>query len=451
VRGRLRRAAAPLAERHAEGNSSRIHRPDWRPDRGPALTPVLDVMPELDPVAENLPVAAQADDPLAGVVRLDHGDRTLYLVGTAHVSQRSIDEVSRVIDAVRPDTVCVELCDARFQALTQLNRWKKLDIFQVILQGKTLFLLANLAISAYQRRLGDQLGVKPGAELLAAIEKAQEVGAEVVLIDRDIHVTLKRTWANLPFFKKMQLIGAIVESLFTRGKGDAITAEDIEKLKEQAQLHEMMSEFAKAMPEVKVPLIDERDQYLMAGIEQAPGDKVVAVVGAGHVAGMKDWLGKEVDRAALERIPPKSRVWGWLKWLVPIIILAAFYVGFTRNEGRTFEQMLWAWILPNSLLAGLLTAVAGAKLISIGSAILASPITSLNPLLGAGLVVGLVEAWARKPTVHDAEEIPNDVKSLRGVYKNAFTRVLLVAVMATVGSALGGWIGLSWVVAIWAS
>jgi pheromone shutdown-related protein TraB len=379
------------------------------------------------------------------VTVLESDRARFYIVGTAHVSETSVREVKQVIEALRPDTVCLELCEPRYNALTNETAWKNLDIFQVIKEGKTLFLLGNLAVGAYQRRLGAELGVRPGAELLEAARVAREVGAEVVLVDRDIHVTLKRTWASLGFIKKMSLLGAIFGGLTSREK---ISAEEIEQIKEQAHLSEMLAEFARAMPEVKTPLIDERDQYLMSKIEEAPGEQVVAVVGAAHVPGMQANFGKPVDRAALEVIPPPSRLWGVLKWVIPAIILGAFAWGYFRKAGGSFEDMLLAWILPNSIMAGLLTAVAGAKLLTIAVAFVVSPITSLNPLLGAGMVVGLLEAWLRKPTVKDCERINDDVQSLRGVYRNPVTRVLLVTVAATLGSALGAWIGLGWVVAL---
>ena len=380
------------------------------------------------------------------VTILEDGDKTYYIVGTAHVSDRSVAEVEQVIEAVQPDAVCVELCDARYRALMDEDRWKKLDIFKVIKEGKTLFLLANLAIGAYQRRLGAELGVKPGAELLAGVKKAEDVGAKVALVDRDIHVTLRRTWANLGFFKKLGLLGAIMESLVTR-KQD-VGAADIEALKEQAHLSEMLEEFAEALPDVKVPLIDERDQYLMSGIEATEGQKIVAVVGAAHVPGMRTHFNTPVDRVALEVLPPKRKIWGLLKYVIPAVILAAFVFGYQKNAGQGLQEMVTAWILPNSVFCAILTAIAGGKVLSVLTAFIASPITSLNPLLGAGLVVGLAEAWFRKPTVEDAERINDDFQSVKGMYRNPFTRVLLVAVAATLGSAMGAWVGLGWVLTI---
>jgi pheromone shutdown-related protein TraB len=381
----------------------------------------------------------------SNVTVLERDGRRWSIIGTAHVSQASVAEVEAVIEELRPDTVCVELCAARHEALTDENRWKKLDVFQVIREGKTLFLLANLAVGAYQRRLGEQLGVTPGAELLAAVRKAEAVGAQVELVDRNIHATLKRTWANLGFFQKVTLFGAILQSLVTN---ETISEETIESMKETDQLRAMMEEFARVMPAVKEPLIDERDRFLMSAIEDAPGDNVVAVVGAGHVHGMIAHFGREVDREALSEIPPPSRWVSALKWILPLAIVLAFGYGYQSQGAESLEDMLWAWILPNSVFAGLLTVVAGGTLLSILAAFLLSPITSLNPLLGAGMVVGLLEAWQRRPTVEDAEAINQDVQSLGGIYRNPFTRVLLVAVLANLGSALGAWIGLSWVLSV---
>lgn len=380
------------------------------------------------------------------VTVLEDGDKTYYIVGTAHVSDESVREVEAVIDAVQPDTVCIELCKTRYTALTDEDRWRKLDIFKVIKEGKTLFLLANLAISAYQRRLGEELGVKPGAELLAGAKKAEDVGAELALVDREIQITLKRTWGNVGFWKKLSLLGAIGGSLITKQEVDK---EEIERLKGKNQLDEMMAEFARVMPEVQGPLIDERDQYLMSKIEDAPGKTIVAVVGAGHVSGMVRYFGDEsIDREALEQLPKKRRWLGLLKWIIPALIVFAFYLGWTNRDDQPFEQMIYAWVLPNSIVCALLTALAGGKLISIVTGFFASPITSLNPLLGAGMVVGLVEAWFRKPTVEDMENVNRDVQSFKGFYKNAFTRVLMVVVASTLGSAIGAWIGATWVVSL---
>lgn len=382
--------------------------------------------------------------PSENVTVLQRDGRTFYLVGTAHISQRSVEEVKQVIDTVRPDTVCVELCQTRYDTLNDPDRWKKLDIFQIIRQGKVLFLLANLTLSAYQRKMGEKLGATPGAEMTAAIEKAREQGAELVLADRDIQATLKRTWSNMSFLDKMRVLGEQMGVFF--GGGEGLTEEDLEKMKDKDTLGEMMAEFARQVPGVKTPLIDERDQFLMSATEDAPGETVVSVVGAAHVPGMVKRFGESADRAALSIIPPTPMWVRSLKWIIPSLILLAFYFGYQKHQGEGLEQMLYAWVLPNSIVCAVLTAIAGGKLLSILTAFVASPITSLNPTLGAGMVVGLLEAWLRKPTVADCEEVPNDVTSVKGFYRNPFLRVLLVAAAATLGSALGAWIGAFWVV-----
>lgn len=377
------------------------------------------------------------------VTQLSYQGRDIHLIGTAHVSQRSVDEVKRVIAEVKPDTVCVELDRMRYEAMTDEHRFRKLNIFQVIREKKVLFLLSSLVLSSFQRRMGEKLGVKPGAELLAGVQAAEEIGARLVLADRDIQATLKRSWANLSFWNKMSLLSAMLGSFFGSNE---ITEEQIEELKDRDTINEMMAEFARHMPQLQVPLIDERDRYLMSSIQEAPGRTIVAVVGAGHVSGMVNYLGTEVDREALSVIPKPGLLAQSLKWIIPVIILSAFYWGYREQSGQGLAEMLYAWILPNSIGAALFSAIAGATPLTIVVAAVASPITSLNPTIGAGMVAALVEAWRRRPTVEDCEGIQDAVLSLRGMYANRFTRVLLVAVGATLGSALGAYVGAAWVV-----
>lgn len=378
------------------------------------------------------------------VTVLEDGDRTIYLVGTAHISERSVREVRETIEAVQPDAVCIELCKTRYESLVDESRWRKLNVFEVIKQRKVLFVLANLSLAAFQRRLGDKLGVKPGAEQLEAVHAAEDVGATLVLADRDIQATLKRTWRNLGFRNKLALLGQMQGGFF--GKGDEeITEESLEKLKERDAINEAMQEFARQLPQVQKPLIDERDQFLMSSVEEAPGQRIVAVVGAAHVPGMQRYFKTPVDRDALSVIPPPARWVGLIKWIIPALIIAAFYWGYQKNQGQSFEAMLWAWIIPNAVLAGLLTIPPIAKPLSCLTAVVASPITSLNPTIGAGMVVGLMEAWLRKPTVEDAERV-RDITGWRDAFHNPFTRVLIVAFLATIGSALGAYIGAAFVV-----
>ena len=381
------------------------------------------------------------------VTTLTRGGRTFHLIGTAHISAKSVEEVRAVIEATRPDAVCVELCETRFEAMNDAERWKKLNIFEVVRQGKVLYLIANLALSAYQAALGERFGVKPGAEQREGIKVAEEVGATLVLADRNIQATLKRTWANIPFWRKMTLLS---EAFVPADEVEEMSEERLEAMKERDTISDMMRSFAEALPEVKTPLIDERDMYLISSVLDAPGDVVVAVVGAGHVEGMVQHFhaNTPVDREALSVIP-KAALWvRALKWVIPALVMLLFYVGYQKNADRSLEEMLWAWVIPNAGLAALFSLIALPKPLSVLTAALAAPITSLNPALGAGMVVGLVEAWLRKPTVEDSEHVIQDAATLKGFYRNPFTRVLLVAMMSTIGSALGTYIGLGWVASL---
>ena len=376
------------------------------------------------------------------VTTLERDGRVFHIIGTAHISAKSVEEVRSVISELRPDTVCVELCETRYGAIFDEDRWKKMDIFQVIREKKVLYVLANLSLSAWQRSLGEKLGVQPGSELRAAVESAEQVDATLILADRDVQATLKRSWGNLSFLDKVKLLAGF------GGTGDdaePLDEERLEAMKDRDMLSEMLQELATALPRLYAPLIDERDRYLATKTRGAPGQVVVSVVGAGHVEGMKRYFDESADLEALSELPAKSP-WGTLfKWLIPALILGAFAFGVSKHQGESLQEMLEAWILPNAIMGALVSLIALPKPLSVLTAALASPITSLNPTIGAGMVVGFVEAWLRRPTIEDCERLGEDAASLQGLYQNAFTRVLLVATCATVGSALGAWIGLAWV------
>jgi pheromone shutdown-related protein TraB len=392
----------------------------------------------------------------SSVTTLEKNGTTFHVVGTAHVSARSVEEVTRVIEEIRPEVVCVELCQGRHDALTQENAFRNLDIFKVVREGKTLYLLAHLALASYQRKMGNALGVKPGSELLAAIETAKKVGARVELIDRDIHTTLKRTWANLGLWKRSMLLSSLLVGFGedddddTDDKKQELTEDDIEKLKEGKALSEMLDELSKALPEVKTPLIDERDAYLVSGMEDAArGAKdVVAVVGAAHVPGMRKRFGQPVDREALARLPPPSLLWTIVKWAVPILLVAALVWGAFHSENVSAQDVVMALVVPTSVGAGVLTLLTGGRPLSVLTAIVVAPIAAIHPLLGTGMVVGVVEAWARKPTVVDCERLPDDVTTMRGFWRNPVSRILLVAIASGLGTALGMWLGAAWIVTL---
>jgi len=401
---------------------------------------------------------------VSAVTEFDVHGVPVHLIGTAHVSARSVDEVREVIRAVKPEVVCVELCQGRYDALTSDNAFRNLDVFKVIREGKTLYLLAHLALASYQRKMGQALGVKPGAELLAAIEEAKAVGARVELIDRSIHTTLKRTWANLGLWKRSMLLASLVaggdeeeddddEDAKGKGKsGDAAAprptdAEAVEALKEPKALSEMLSELSRTLPEVKTPLIDERDQYLIAGIEgAAPGARsVVAVVGAAHVPGMMAQRGQPVDKAKLDALPRPGLLWTIVKWLIPAFLVFGLVWGALHPDSMKVKDVVMALVLPTSVGAGVLTLLGGGKPLSVLTAVVVAPIAAIHPLLGTAMVVGVVEAWLRKPTVVDCERLPDDVATLKGFWKNPVSRTLLVAILSGLGTAIGMWVGAAWI------
>lgn len=367
--------------------------------------------------------------------------RQIYLVGTAHISQNSVREVEAVISALRPDTVCVELCQTRYDALTDDSRWRKLDIFQVLKQKKALFLMANLALSAYQRRLGEKLGVEPGAELMAGVRKAREVGAKLVLADRDIQITLKRTWANLGFWGRNKILAGLVAGIF--GATEELSEDELEKMKDRDTLTEKMKEFAVSHPRVKQPLIDERDLFLISSIREATGDKIVAVVGAGHVPGMLEHLRTVVDRAAISVIPPPGLGSRLAPWLVPALFVGGLIWGIQQRGAteQTLLEMLLAWVVPTSVGAGLGAIAALAHPLTILASIVSAPLTTLHPAIAVGMIAAPIEAWKRRPTVADCERIRDDAESLSGWYKNPFLRVLVVFILTNLGASIGVWVG----------
>ncbi|WP_306303925.1 TraB/GumN family protein [Desulfosarcina cetonica] len=282
--------------------------------------------------------------------RLDFGDKHVILVGTAHVSRESVRLVESVIAETRPDTVCVELCASRAQSIRQKQRWQEMDIIRVIKEKKALLLLSNLMLASFQRRIADRLEVAPGQEMIQAMDSAEAVGAAIHLADRDIRTTLSRTWRSLGLWAKAKLLFQLILSL---GGVEAISEEDVEKMKQQDMLASILEEVGKSMPQLRNSLIDERDRYLTEKIRTAPGNTIVAVVGAGHVPGIKRYWNDPVDLADLESLPPKGRLGGFLKWFIPVCICLLIVYGFFRGGFSAGTDMVTWWILANGVLAGL--------------------------------------------------------------------------------------------------
>ena len=379
------------------------------------------------------------------ITRIHLAKKEVVLVGTAHVSSESAEEVERVIREEHPDHVSVEIDAGRYASMKKKQSWESMNIGQVLKQGKGFLLLVNLVLTAFQRRMGMSLGITPGEEMKRAVSVCEEEGISFSFADREIQTTLRRAWAKSSFWGKNKLFAALLSSAFSNEK---LTEEEIERLKEKSALQDMMEELADYLPSVKEVLIDERDRYLATKIFTAPGERVVAVIGAGHGPGIIRILheldgGTEVpDLEDISHVPPRGKFSRVIPWLIPAVVLGIIAVGFFNSGWQNALSMLWMWVLVNGTLSAIGAIVALAHPLTILFSFLAAPITSMNPTIGVGMVTGLVEGFLRKPQVRDFENLHEDILSIRGFYRNRFTHALLVFFLSSVGSAVGTFIGI---------
>jgi pheromone shutdown-related protein TraB len=356
--------------------------------------------------------------------------KEIILVGTVHVSPESVEEVKETIEREKPDTVGVELCEKRYETLTKKKQWEEQEIFRIIKEGKTYLLLANLLLSNFQKKIGEEFGSEPGAEMMEAVTIAQDKGIPVTLLDRDISITLRRAWKSMGITEKLKLIYALIAGFF-------VDAEDVvEELKDLDIITELMEELAEQAPGAKKVLIDERDQYIASKILELEG-RVVAVVGAGHVEGLKELLQRGyVSREGLDDIP-KGRNWiKYISYLIPVAFLSIVLYAFFSAGFDAIVHILWLWFIINGSLSALGALLAMGHPVSIVTAFLAAPFTSLNPALAAGWFAGLAEAYVRRPRVADFEGL-RDLGGFRDFYKNRVTRILLVIAFSNIGSTIG--------------
>ncbi|MGP1490196.1 MAG: TraB/GumN family protein [Treponema sp.] len=370
-------------------------------------------------------------------------DRDIILVGTAHISRESIEDVERSIREEQPDCVCVELDEQRYKALTNEKQWQELDIIEVLKSGKGFLLLANLVLAAFQKRIGADVGVKPGDEMKAAITAAQSLAIHTELVDRPIHTTLKRAWAKNNLWGKSKLLATLLSSAFSTEK---LSAEEIEALKDKSEMDGMMAEMAAYLPQVKEVLIDERDRYLATKIWNAPGKKIVAVLGAGHLEGTQAYLEKlenstaASDLSDIAEVPPKTKLSKLANWFFPALIVVLVAAGFFKGGVTASTALLIRWILWNGSLAALGTLAALGHPLSIIAGFIGAPLATLNPFIGVGLFTGIVQAWVRKPQVSDMENLATDVTTIRGWYKNKIAHILLIFFLSSLGGAIGNFI-----------
>jgi len=382
------------------------------------------------------------DQPIRHINR-DGVDYTL--LGTAHVSRASAEAVKELVASGDFDAVAVELCQARYDALTAERKWTDLDLYKIIREGKAGLVMANLALSAYQRRIAEQFGIEPGAEMRAATVSAKERGIPLQLVDRDLATTLRRSYASVPWYKRMYLMTGLAMGMVS---SDEIDEEAIEKLKEGDILESTFTEFAEQSPELYEALIAERDRYMAARLREdnagASDIKVLVVIGAGHMEGLARHLESDdanpvEERRQLETMPAKSRWPKVIPWAIMALVITGFAIGFMRSPDLGW-QLVFFWVAINGGLAALGALIARGHPLTILSALIAAPLTSLNPTIAAGMVTGLVESWLRKPRVSDLENLRFDITTVKGWFRNPATRILLVFFLSNLGSAIGTWV-----------
>ncbi|MBK7950791.1 MAG: TraB/GumN family protein [Deltaproteobacteria bacterium] len=368
------------------------------------------------------------------------GDREIWLVGTAHVSQRSVELVREVIERERPDVVCIELDAGRYEALSQEKRFAEQDLREVMRKKQLATLMLNLILASYQRRLGLKLGVAPGSELLEAAKVADRLEIPIALCDREVRVTLRRAWQSISWWQRVRLLSELLASVI---ESPDVSEEDLARLRNQDVVSEVMNELGRMMPDLKRVLIDERDAYLAHKILEADGRRIVAVVGAGHVEGMKGRLerGEKADLAEIESIPPDSVAWKLAGWSVPAsIVVAIAWIALTQGPQAAGENVA-IWFLAHAVPTALGGLIALGHPMAIAAGAFSSPFTALSPLIGAGHVAAFAQLWASPPLVSDFATVGDDLAVARRWWQSRLMRIFLVFVLTTIGSSLGTWVG----------
>ena len=366
--------------------------------------------------------------------------RRIHLIGTAHVSKHSVDEVAEAIETEQPDHICLELDEGRMKNKEEERSWSNMDIKKVLKEGKGFLLLANMALASFQKRMGDETDTQPGAEILKAARLAKEKEIPFSLCDREIQVTFKRAWRMSNLWNKAKLIATIISAVFSNEK---LSEEDLEDLKKADVMQQMMDEMASELPAVKSVLIDERDRYLATKIYLAPGENKLAVIGAGHMNGIVKTLealdSKQLDTdvtqiADVPASPKSSKV---LSWIFPVLIVSLLLYGFLSFGRAEGIKMVGLWLAVNMSFTALGSILALAHPINILVSVLASPITSLHPAIGVGMVSGLLQATLRKPKVRDFENLNDDAVKLKGWYRNRVLHILVVFLLTSLGGSIG--------------
>ena len=385
-----------------------------------------------------------AQDALVGqpITRVTRDGVEYTMLGTAHVSRASVTAVRSLIQTGDFDAIAVELCDTRFRALRDREAWRNLDLLKVIREGKAGMVAANLALSAYQRRLAEQFGIEPGAEMKAAADLADERGKPLWLVDREISVTLRRAYRSVGFWDRMGILSGLVASLFERGE---VAEADIEKLKHGDMLQSAFSEFAEQSEPLFRSLIAERDTFMAARLREENANqsfkKVLVVIGAGHLAGIERELTAQSESpqtllAALKATPPAARWPKWIGYGVLALIIGAIIFAFTRGVGLG-AVALRDWVVYTGCGAALGALVGGGHPLTVLTAFIVAPLKPFRPLVPSGALAAAAEMWLRRPRVADFEALRDDVINWHGWWKNRVSRTLLVFIFTNFGMMIG--------------
>lgn len=371
---------------------------------------------------------------------LELNGRRITLIGTAHVSAESCKEVEDTIKEIQPDCIGIELDERRADSIQNPDKYRNLDIVKVLKNHEGFMLLANLVLASFQRRMGMNTGVKPGQEMLTAMNVAAELNIPTVMVDRPIQVTLKRAWAKNRLWGKCKLLASLLSSAFSK---EEVSEDEIENLKKGNEMDSMMNELSEYMPVVKEVLIDERDRYLASKIWASNGNNVLAVLGAGHLSGVQAYLEKlasgqaSADVEEIAFVPKKTFGAKLLSWLIPLLIVGLIVSGFIYGGLQAGTKMLSSWFLWNSIPAAIMTVVALGHPVTVIVSFLSAPFTSLCPFIGVGIVSGIIQALVCKPKVSDMQNLQDDISKFKGWYKNRILRVLLVFILSSLGSSFG--------------
>ena len=362
---------------------------------------------------------------------LEINGKTLILIGTAHISEQSVQEVRDTLESTQADTIAIELDDERYKAMNETQDWQKMDIVQIIKKKKVGFLFAQMILSSYQRKIAQKLDLKLGEEMNVAIQHAKLNDKKLLLIDRNIQTTLLRIWRGLGWFEKIKMLTELLASLFEND----VKEEDIERLKEGDLLQSALQEVSKQFPQIAEALIFERDRIMAYKLAHAKGPTIIAVVGAAHVPGIIANLANENSINDLLKVPEKKKN-TLLAWLFPAFLVLLMGLTIMNAPDMAFTTIL-RFILINGSLAALGTLIALGHPLSILTAFVMAPLGVLSPFLATGWFAGLTEAWVRKPQVHDFMNLQTDVLKISGFWRNRVARILLVVILANLFASLG--------------